>query len=260
MATETASDWNTQKKRWTMLKELHPASLDLRRISLLRDARLGDLGAEDQLTALLPELGLNNEGLSEFPLALLPHCGQGLRVWQYPIQFSPYLVQLSRLRIRSYLEIGIRHGGSFVTTAEYLERFDPLEFAVGVDVIPCPSMSDYARLNPKAEFVCVNTLGPEFPKLLDRLGSIDLAFIDSHHEEKQCQRELGLLEEHVNMIAFHDISNVGCPGVRNVWSELAARSDYECFEYTAQYPGLGPYMGIGLAVKKSRFVQEGQDQ
>src|SRR4029077_13792201 len=110
------------------------------RISLIREKSTEYLSQAGNLETLLLELGLNDEGLNEFPASLHPFCGQGLRVWQYPGQFSKYLEQLSKLRVRSYLEIGIRHGGSFVTTVEFLDRFSPLEFAVAVDVIPCPSM------------------------------------------------------------------------------------------------------------------------
>jgi hypothetical protein len=61
---------------------------------------------------LLPKLGLNSEILNEFPEELYPWCGFGVRSWQYPSQFSKYLVYLSGKQIRTYLEIGCRHAGS----------------------------------------------------------------------------------------------------------------------------------------------------
>ena len=57
------------------------------------------------------------------------------------------------------------------------------------------------------------------------------------------------------MVAFHDVSNVNCPGVRTVWEEIKAMEQYACFEFIDQYAGLGPYMGIGLAVKKQRLAE-----
>jgi cephalosporin hydroxylase len=191
--------------------------------------------------------------MSEFPRELHSWCGRGLRIWQYPTQFSKYLAQLSRLNVRSYLEIGIRHGGSFVATTEYLERFHPLDFAVGVDVIPCPSMAAYQALNAKAAFWCTSTRAADFAARLDELGPIDLVFIDSHHEEEQCRAELGLVAERAGMIALHDIANVGCPGVSRVWQELKRSPGHACFEYVDQYGGLGPFMGIGLAVRRERL-------
>jgi len=253
--TPESQTWAAQMKGWAMLKGLRPTALELGRIQRIRDASPEQLSRPGQLEALMLELGLNDEGMNELPAELHPHCGDGLRVWQYPIQFSPYLRRLSQLRVRSYLELGIRHGGSFVLTVEWLDRFRPLDFAVGVDIIPCPSMAEYKTLNPRSEFACVNTQSPAFTALLERLGPIDLVFIDSHHEEDQCRRELHSLMKVANMIAFHDVSNVGCPGVCAVWEEVKAMEHYECFEFTDQYAGLGPYMGIGLAVKKERLAE-----
>jgi methyltransferase family protein len=246
-----SSIWNAQKRGWRTLKQLHAASIDLQRISLIRDKTPEYLSQPENLERLLLELGLNDEGMNEFPASLHPFCGPGLRIWQYPAQFSKYLAQLCRFGVRSYLELGVRHGGSFVATVEILERFSPLEFAVGVDVIPCPSMAEYRELNPRIEFACINTQSADFNALLERLGPIDLVFIDSHHEEAQCRREFASVRDRAKMVAFHDISNVNCPGIARVWNDVKAMGSYACYEYIDQYDGMGPYMGIGLAVPKS---------
>jgi len=65
------------------------------------------------------------------PDELYQFCGRGLHYWQYPNQFSKYLVRLSQFKVESYLEIGVRHGGTFVITVEYLSRFHPLKCAIG---------------------------------------------------------------------------------------------------------------------------------
>jgi hypothetical protein len=238
---------------WRSLKGLRPRPLELERISLVRACRTAELSDPSFLEDLIARLGLNDEGIDEFPAWLHASCGAGLRIWQYPAQFAPYLASLAGLGVRSYLEIGVRHGGSFVATVEVLERFAPLDFAVGVDVIPCPSLGDYSRMNPRSRFACVNTMAPAFEALLRDLAPIDLVFVDSHHEAAQCRREIACLEPHANMIAFHDIANRGCPGIGAVWSELRASGAWHCSEFVAQYPGLGPYMGIGLAVKPARL-------
>ena len=248
-----ASSWNRQRDVWAGLNGLRASPIDLSRVALLRDATLDQLANPAELERLLPEIGLNDEAIAEFPAELRARCGHGLRIWQYPAQFSKYLVQLSRLQVRSYLEIGIRHGGSFVATAEYLERFHPLEFAIGVDIIPCPSMATYQVQNPKADFWCINARAPEFVARLDRIGPIDLVFIDSHHEEEQCRAEIEMLAGRARMLAFHDIVNVGCPGIGRVWDDLKRSPSYTTFEYADQYGDLGPFMGIGLAVKKERL-------
>jgi cephalosporin hydroxylase len=247
-----ALDWNRQKAGWALLRGLSATDIDVDKVAVLRAATVEALGDVTLVESLLCELGLNDEAMDELPTCLHEHCGRGLRLWQYPIQFSRYLVHLSCLRIRSYLEIGIRHGGSFVVTAEYLERFAPLAFAVGVDIIPCPAMARYRLQNPKADFWCANSRAADFPARLDALGPVDLVFIDSHHEEQQCRAEFEMLAERAEIIAFHDISNVGCPGVGRTWRHVRAMPDFDCHEFVEQYPGLGPFMGIGLAIRKDR--------
>lgn len=248
-----ATSWKRQKGLWAELKALHASSIDLDRVALLRDASREALATPGFVEQLLLQLGLNDEAIAEFPHELQPWCGQGLRIWQYPKQFGKYLVQLSQLAIRSYVEIGIRHGGSFVATTEYLERFHPLDYAIGVDIIPCPSMASYEAQNPKAAFWCANVRSPDFIARLEGLGAIDLVFIDSHHEEEQCRTELDILRERASMIAFHDIANIGCPGIQRVWQDLSRSTEYACFEYVEQYGDLGPFMGIGLAIRKERL-------
>jgi cephalosporin hydroxylase len=237
-----------------MLRGLHPAAIDLARIALIRESAPADLLRPAFLEDLLLRLGLNDEGLEEYPLELHPFCGHGLRVWQYPSQFSKYLAMIGSFRVRSYLELGIRHGGSFVTTVEVLERFRPLDFAVGVDIVPCPSMAEYAAINSRIEFACLNIGSTAFLELTARLHGIDLVFIDSHHEEAHCRREVAMLRDCANMIALHDVSNGGCPGISKIWQELQGSREHVCFEFTDQYPGMGPFMGIGLAVRKARLA------
>lgn len=238
-----------------MLKALRPAAVDVQRIRLLRDASLQDLSDHQKVSSLLLRLGLNDEGMHEFPAYLHDFCGDGLRLWQYPIQFGKYLVQLSTLNIQSYLELGVRHGGSFIVTTEYLARFNPLLTAIGIDVIPWPSMSEYRSVNPRASFRTFNSKSVEFMQFVKTSGPFDLVFIDSHHEEFQCRQEVSFLEKYSNIIALHDISNSSCPGVAKVWQELKASDNFVCFEYVDQYLESGPYMGIGLAVKPYHYTE-----
>lgn len=235
-----------QLKSWAAVRRLHPAALDLERLTLLREATAGQLEDAEQLVLAL---GLNDEGAQEFPPHLHAHFG-GLRIWQYPSQFGPYLRQVARLGVRSYLEIGIRHGGSFLATVEYLGRFSPLTHALGVDVIPAPALAPYASANSHVEFAWLDSRSDAFEQLLRAREPFDLAFIDSHHTEAQCRAELQLLSRHARMLALHDITNVGWPAVGELWRELKASPAWECVEFTSQYPGLGPFMGIGLAIQR----------
>lgn len=238
-----------QLKSWAALRRLHPSAIDLARVALLREAGRECLASAEAAEQLVRELGLNDEGVEEFPPHLHAHFG-GLRIWQYPSQFGPYLHHVAQLGVRSYLEVGIRHGGSFVATIEYLQRFSPLALALGVDIIPAPTLAPYAEANPHVELAWLDSRSEAFRELLRERGPFDLAFVDSHHTEEQCRAEVDLLKRHARMIALHDITNIGWPAVATVWRELAASPAWECTEFTSQYEGLGPFMGIGLAIQR----------
>jgi cephalosporin hydroxylase len=239
-----------QLRGWATLRALHPAPIDLSRVSLAREALPEQLTTPEGTAQLVLDLGLNDEGVREFPDHLHAQFG-GLRIWQYPEQFGPYLHHVGRLGVRSYLEVGVRHGGSFVATVEYLQRWSPMNLAVAVDIIPAPALAAYAEENAHVRLAWLDSRSEAFRALLSERGPFDLVFVDSHHEEEQCRAEVTLLAQHARMIALHDITNVGCPGVGRVWRELADSPDYRCTEFTYQYPGMGPFMGIGLAVKRT---------
>ncbi|WP_375502645.1 hypothetical protein [uncultured Nostoc sp.] len=242
----------TLEKGWRKLKRLHPVSIDLDRVKLIREKNLEYLSSADNIKSLILELGLNDDGLQEFPESLHSYCGHGLRIWQYPIQFSKYLADLAKIKITSYLEVGIRHGGTFVTTVEYLEKFHPLEFAVGIDILPCSSMAEYKKINPKVDFFKLNTQSKQFQEFLDEYQKFDLVLIDANHEEVECRNEFMSVKDKANIVVFHDILNIDFPDVEIVWNEVKLLPEYTCYEYIDQYEGLGPYMGIGMAIKKDR--------
>src|SRR5438045_9414320 len=87
----------------TRIKGEKMKAIDLSYIDLLKEKDKNFLTDAFLLeTNLLPRLGLNNERLEEFPEELYNCSGHGLLYWQYPNQFSKYLVELSKYRIESY--------------------------------------------------------------------------------------------------------------------------------------------------------------
>ena len=237
--------------------------IDLALLRLLRETPLTTLADAHFLEEkLLPQLGLNDEGLAQLPEELFPFCGRGLRIWQYPNQFGPYLALLGRLGLRSYLEIGVRHGGTFVCTVEYLSRFQPLRAAVAVDLGPCASFMDYARTNPACRFLQMDSHAPAFRDFLERDEPFDLALIDGDHSEAGCWEDFVLVRGRAGVIAFHDIVSDAVPGVGAVWRKVqqTCAKEYEFFEFTAQYPSVAQrtgqrFLGIGVAVPKRLAAQ-----
>ena len=142
--------------------------------------------------------------------------GQGVLAWQFPNQFAPYLARLSDLGIESYLEIGARHGGTFVTTIEYLSRFHPVRRAVGIDLgRPSDSLRTYA-LRPGVNVLQGNSQGRQFKTLMRESEPFDLVLIDGDHSEDACRADLELVSDRSRVLALHDIVSAVVPGVSRV--------------------------------------------
>jgi hypothetical protein len=227
--------------------------IDLSGARALRGAPADALRDPERLAVLLAEGGLNDEHLEQFPAHLHPHCGKGLRLWQLPNQFAPYLIEVARHGVRRYLEIGVRHGGSFTATVEYLSRVGELEEAVAVDIFAVPSLLPYPLDQPSVRLMQADTLTDRFADWTRRHPGFDLAFIDGLHSYEGCRRDFETLRPRARMIALHDISNHIEPEVGRVWADI--RRDYahvyDFHEFTAQYDESGPPdMGIGLAIRQ----------
>ena len=235
----------------------HLRVVDLSPVNVLRRMAKSDLGNVSAMERMLPELGLS-ASRTLVPEALQRHIGTGLWHWQHPKQFAPYLVHLSSLPIRSYLEIGVKYGGTFVITVEYLSRLHPIERALGVDANFCPSLVRYHRMNPRAEFIQVNTREPSFRQRVERSGGFDLVLIDGDHEEDGCRKDFEIVRPYANVLVFHDIVNQYTPGPGTVWREVKSRhaDEFEFHEYVDQYPevvqSLGKtVLGLGVAVRRA---------
>lgn len=237
-------------------EKLNP--LDLSVINIISNTPVTRLTNEHFMeTELLPRLGFNNENLHEFPEELYPFCGKGLLHWQYPNQFSGYLVLLAKLKPASYLEIGVRHGGTFIITLEYLKKFTPVRNAVAIDLAYPPSIPDYKKINSAVSFYQMNSQLPVFGDLLMKEKHFDLVFIDGNHEEGACMNDFNKVKDYANMIALHDIASDACPGVKKIWFFIKTnfKNEYLFFEFTKQYESVTEktrqsFFGIGLAVRK----------
>ena len=252
---------------WNVLgmQQGKPKTLDITAARHVQQAPLASLRDPAFIRdELLPRVGLNDEGFEQIPPELYEHCGKGLRCWQYPIQFSEYLVLLGRLGVRSYLEIGIRHGGTFILTVEYLRRLHPVTTAIAIDLGEWPSYADYRVINPTAEFYQMNSQSEEFQRLVHERAPFDAALIDGDHSEEGCWQDFMLLKDKASVLAFHDIVSDAVPGVPAVWRRVKSehREQYRFFEFTAQYETVRArtgkqFLGIGVAVARNRIADLG---
>src|SRR5438270_7431754 len=92
-------------------------------VALIREAAVEDLLSEYWLQhSLLPRLGFPEGARVALPEMLHDRVDTGLKLMQAPNQFAPYLLFLSQKNIRSYVELGVFSGGTFIVTIEYLKR------------------------------------------------------------------------------------------------------------------------------------------
>ena len=117
--------------------------------------------------------------------------------------------------------------------------------------MPCPTIAEYKKINSQVEFVKLNTQTNQFLDFLGTYAKFDLVLIDANHEETECRNEFIAVKRKANVVVFHDIDNIDFFGVKKVWAEVKNSNEYNCYEYIEQYPGLGPYMGIGMAIRKN---------
>src|SRR5688572_7129928 len=112
------------------------AMVDIRKqIDALRSTPLDNIDEQ-----FILDLGLNDEILDEQPPEYSAYFGKGIKIWQYPIQFVPFVNAVGRLYVKSYMEIGVRHGGTFIVLVELLARLNPQIVAYACDIIPMSSI------------------------------------------------------------------------------------------------------------------------
>lgn len=235
-----------------------PRRIDDSSLRLIREASLDDLRDAAWLEhELLPHLGLNDEEIHEFPQALYPYCGKGVLHWQYPNQFSKYLAHLADQPITSYMEIGVRHGGTFLITIEYLSRFNDLRKAIALDLCDAPFLRENLAHRPNARFRALNTELRRFQRLVEREAPLDLVLVDGDHSEHGSQHDLDVVKPHTRTVVLHDIVSSVCPGVSAVWNRLREQevNVWDFVEFTDQYDEVlqrqgAAYLGIGFATRR----------
>ena len=87
------------------------------------------------------------------------------------------------------IEIGVKYGGTFAITTEYLQRLSGLEYACAADINYCPSLVRYSRRNRRASFYQLDSASDSFLHLLKQ-HKFDAVFVDGDHEEKACYNDI----------------------------------------------------------------------
>lgn len=234
----------------------------LAKLKAFKTIRRCDLVNPMFLEEWIPGFGLHPSSGSgsdeyEWPWVLRGQTGKGLRIWQYPNQFSQYLVFVSSFKIETYLEVGVAYGGTFVFTLEYLDRLNPGLQACCIDVRnPSLLLEAYSRLK---EFTYISAKSADLAEFIDCDTRFDLAFIDGDHSRQGVINDFLMLKDRASIIGFHDIVNFKTPGAIEAWAEIKRdfADLFEFHEFVDQYADVGgrdhnrSMFGIGVAVSKN---------
>lgn len=211
---------------------------------------------QQEIEEILPTFGMNDESTDEIPEIFKPYFGWGIKFWQYPNQFSKLLTFLKEKEIDSYLELGVRWGGTFVLMNEFLMKYNPILEAHAVDIIPASEILHTYQTKYKKQRFWYHTMESTSPYFFVNLEGgdnltiqkkIDLVFIDACHAYSCVMRDYyTALMLGPKYIMFHDIVNVYTRGAKIAWQQIK-KNHKKTYEFVDQYEGMnGKFLGIGL--------------
>lgn len=176
---------------------------------------------------------------------------------QDPTEFNRFLTLIREQQVRSYLEIGSKHGGSFWRISNSLPKGSRV---VSVD-LPHGDTS-FKESKPNLE-ACVKELSergydahlfigdstdPRIVAEVSKLGPFDLVFIDANHTEPYIWKDWSNYGPMAKMVAFHDISHVWLEHkdskkmpieVPKVWRQLKREYEHAEIRCDPHYNGIG---------------------
>ena len=175
-----------------------------------------------------------------------------LELQQVPREYAELLMYLKNCGAKSYLNIGIGNGGSFLVES-YIQS--ELELSVAVDNTSYGELSSLDRIVERINWLKDNISAEVFFHNIDsslyfkyngdlNKDTFDVIFIDGDHSYKGVKADF---EESVKIlntgghIIFHDINSLLCEGVVKFWKEIKNK---KCLEFID-----GNKCGIGIYKK-----------
>jgi len=153
----------------------------------------------------------------------------GLKLQQIPNEYASLLLFLKARTPRSYLEIGIGNGGSWLVLSYFLKSSLSVSHAVD-------NLSYGGAIKQRIEditniqnFICKYISDANFylsdstAFLLNNVGPYDVIFIDGDHSYEGVKSDYDKAKEILNkggVIILHDIASDSSPGVQKFWCEL----------------------------------------
>lgn len=172
-------------------------------------------------------------------------------------EFNRFLALIREQQVRSYLEIGSKHGGSLWRIGSSLPKGSRV---VSVD-LPHGDTSfkesephlracvdELKRIGYDVHLMIGDSTDPIIVEQVIKLAPFDLCFIDANHTEPFVWRDWANYSPLANIVAFHDIGYVALPHksskkmpieVPRVWSQLKKKHDHVEIKCCAASNGIG---------------------
>lgn len=153
---------------------------------------------------------------------------------QFPQEIQKFIRFLKAEGVKSYLEVGCRHGDTFHAVGLALPKGSLL---VAVDLPgarsgktaggKCPNSyealyraaSDLKKRGQKAVVIIGNSHSPEIVGSISKYSPFDAVFIDGDHSHDGVRADWHNYGPMGNLIAFHDI-RAEDKGIASLWNEL----------------------------------------
>lgn len=212
---------------------------------------------QKEIEEILPTFGMNDEQTFELPKDFEPYMGWGIKFWQNPRQLSKLITQIRNYEVNSYLEIGVRWGGTFIIMNEVLKHTDPYIQSFANDFIEeSEILKTYQKMfSVHGHGFSYLRMDSNFPYFFYNIGpmihkpqpTIDMVFIDGCHMywciKEDYQRALNLGAKY---IIFHDIVSQTSKPSAIAWNDIK-KKHRKTYEFIDQYDSIkGKYMGIGV--------------
>lgn len=145
-------------------------------------------------------------------------------VLQYPSEVKFLATFLAERKIKSFFEVGLRHGAF----AKLLDTMLDLDRVGGSEFIVTPKL---ARLmeDERYQIFAGDHHSTEYRQWREARDPFEFVFIDGGHSYNDVTRDY--LRERAlgpRYIGFHDVWNTACLGAKRMWDELPGKLVYYC--------------------------------
>jgi predicted O-methyltransferase YrrM len=158
----------------------------------------------------------------------------GLELQQVPEEYVEYLWFLKTINLKSYLNVGIGNGGSFMVES-YIQS--NCKRCVAVDNTSYGKFTNINNINARLTWLKENTdKSIEFFNMnssdffKSNTEKFDIIFIDGDHTYNGVKQDYENALNFINnggYIIFHDIGSAQCEGVVRIWNEIKNENSKE---------------------------------